>query len=241
MAVASLGYTGKIVNGKFEPGEFTVKFIEYCKQHSIPLDFFSWHLYATDPSECVIRARGLREALDSRGFKAAELHFNEWNYLPGNDWTALTLKGQGLPRERFFEQVGGMPGAAFAAGVLINLQDSPVDVANYYLSDSNGLGLFTVDGVPKKNYYAMKAFRMLLDTPVRLETRGGQPKGLNLCAGINTDKTEIGVLITTMQQVGNPVQLMLTTIPWEGSSGYELYVLNARSNLEMLRRGEWDA
>ena len=45
----AVGYTGAVKDGRFEPGEFIVKFLEHCKRDSAPLDFFSWHIYTNDP------------------------------------------------------------------------------------------------------------------------------------------------------------------------------------------------
>jgi beta-xylosidase len=190
----ALGYSGKIVEGKFEPSAFLLKFLARCKNRSLPLDFFSWHLYSDDPGECVIRARGLRELLNRSGFNKTEVHLNEWNYLPGNDWRPVTKAGQGELRRRFNEQLAGAAAAAFVASTLINLQDSPVDQANIFRADNGGFGLFAPDGNPNKPFYAFKAFRMLLDDPVRVEAKGDQ--NILVCAGMNQAKNQLTILLT---------------------------------------------
>ena len=53
----ALGDTGRILDGRFQPSPFLVKFLGRCRDRSLPLDFFSWHVYTADPAECVIRAR----------------------------------------------------------------------------------------------------------------------------------------------------------------------------------------
>ena len=228
----SLGYTGQLKGGRFEPGEFLLHFLERCKERALPLDFFSWHLYTDDPSECMVRAKGIRAALDRLGFTATELHFNEWNYLPGNDWTPMTIKGHFELRERFYEQIGGAPGAAFTACVLLNLQDTPVQVSNYYGSDNHGFGLFTFHGVPRKNFYAMKAFRLLLDTPLRAQAAGSQPSRLSVCAGLNREKSEARVLISNLRLAAQPLRVSIRGLPWLGATRYELAVADAAHNLE---------
>jgi hypothetical protein len=236
----SLGYTGQIKNGQFEPGEFLTKFLERCRDRKLPLDFFSWHLYTDNPSECMTRAKGIRDLLNRMGFAKTELHFNEWNYLPGNDWSPITPQGTGAARERCFEQIGGPPGAAFVACVLANLQDTPVDVANYYLSDNHGFGLFTFHGTPRKNFYAMKAFHRLLDTPQRVEVSGTQPDRLAACAGLNAAKTEAGILIGNYRS-DRPLRLRLQNLPWTGPTRFELAVIDATHNLETIRKDLWPA
>ncbi|MCY3018951.1 MAG: hypothetical protein NTW87_07985 [Planctomycetota bacterium] len=233
----SLGYTGRVTAGRFEPGEFLLRFLARCKERALPLDFFSWHLYTDDPSECMLRAQGIRAALDRFGFAQTELHFNEWNYLPGNDWKPMTIQGQPALRERFYDQIGGAPGAAFLACVLMNLQDTPVHVANYYLSDNHGFGLFTFHGVPRKNFYAMKAFRLLLDTPVRVHAAGAQPSRLSVCAGLNREKSEAGILIGNLRLTDQPLRVTVQGLPWQGQTRFGLAVVDSAHNLETIRSG----
>ena len=66
--------------------------------------------------------------------------------------------------------MGGPKGAAFAAWTLISLQDAPVDAANFYTAEVQMFGMFNLNGVPRKSFYAFKAFRALLDTPRRVQT-----------------------------------------------------------------------
>ncbi|MCY2951069.1 MAG: hypothetical protein NTU53_03720 [Planctomycetota bacterium] len=228
----SLGYTGKIVNGKSEAGEYMVKFLEYCRAKALPLDFFSWHLYTNDPRECVVRAKGIREVLDRYGFKGAEMHFNEWNYLPDNDWGPMGLKGQGVARERFYDRIGGAEGAAFSASVLMELQDTRVDVANYYAFDHQGFGLFNFHGVPKKTFYAFRAFRMLLDTPVRVETKS--EGGARALAGVNAEKTGVGVLVSYCGKGEEKLRVRIEKLPFEKG---EWEVLAVDGGRELARVG----
>ena len=82
----SLGYTGEFKDGQFKAGEFLLRFLRHCRDHQVPLDFFSWHRYTSDPSDAARRARAMRQLLDEHGFTKTESHFNEWNYLPNEDW-----------------------------------------------------------------------------------------------------------------------------------------------------------
>lgn len=228
----SLGATGKLVDGRFEPAPFMAQFLRRCRDRSLPLGFFSWHLYSDDPAEYIARAKGVRRVLDDYGFGAAELHLNEWNYLPDRDWGPVMLEGQGKRRETFYARMGGMEGAAFSAAVLINLQDTPVDVANYFMSDNQPFGLFTQHGVPKKTFYAFKAFSMMLGTPVRVQGTGGDGRRLAVCAGMNEQKTELRVLVSNFSATDRAITLKVSHLPWQGASACDLWTLNAESDLE---------
>ncbi len=195
----SAGYQGRFSGDTMEPSEFLKGFLTLCRDEELPLDFFSWHTYTNDPTVYVSKARALRKLLDDFGFVRTEMHLNEWNYLPDNDWTAITLAGQGLLRKRWFARVAGAEGAAFTAGTLVGLQDSPVDVANYYSGDTNLFGLFDRYGAPRKTYYAMKAFKMLLDTPNRLMVSGSLPESFTVCAGANEDTSLITILLSNLR------------------------------------------
>lgn len=80
--------------GRFEPTVFLKAFLARCKKDGLPLDFLSWHCYSADPDELVRRARGVRALLDGTGFRGAESHLHEWNYLPDGNWSGLTAKTQ---------------------------------------------------------------------------------------------------------------------------------------------------
>jgi len=231
----AVGDSGRMDKGAYKPSKFMLSFMEACKRESAPLDFFSWHLYSNDPLEVTGRARGIREWLNQNGYSKTESHYNEWNYLPGNDWGPLLKNGQGLPREKFAANIGGAPGAAYDAYVLMALQDCPVDVANYYAADQQEFGLFTWDGVPKKSFYAFKAFKLLLDTPARLGAEGTVPGSLTLCAGTNAENSAVNILISHYKSTGDSLTLTVDHLPWE-SAEYELFVVDATHELKSIRK-----
>lgn len=237
----SLGYTGKVVDGRFEPGEFLLKFLDYCKSRSLPLDFFSWHLYGNDPSEYLIRARGIREVLERYGYGKAEMHLNEWNYLPDNKWLSFKPETQGAPREEYFSRVTGAEGAAFVAAVLMTLQDSPVAVANFFAANTQALGLFNEHGTPRKTFYAFKAFRGLLDAPKRVQVEGGNGRTLVACAGMNEAKTEVRVLVSNADAATGEITVHLRGLPWEGDSICEVRIVNAEHDLKAAASHRVDA
>ncbi len=226
----ALGYSGRMVNGRFEAGEYLLKFLEHCRKTGSPLDFFSWHLYTNDPTECVVRAKGVREVLDRFGFEKAEMHLNEWNYLPDNDWGPMSLKGQGVARERFYDRIGGVEGAVFTARVLMELQDTRVDVANYYAFDHQGFGLFNFHGVPKKTFYAVKGFAALMQTPKRVETQG--EGGARALAGLNADKTAVGVLVSGATK--EKVKIRIEQLPFEKGE-WEVWAVDQGRDLARVR------
>jgi len=221
---------------------FVRHFLEYCRRENVPLDFFSHHRYSKDPGTLVVQARGVREALDRAGFEKTESHLNEWNYLPDDDGRPVMREGQGLMRERFYRRMGGAEGAAFAACALIELQDAPVDVANYFSGNSQGFGLFDVYGSPKKTYFAFKAFAELeTATPVRLAATGGVAGKLAVCAGRDEGGGAVDVLIANFGAAEAEVRLEVRNLPWAGAAVMEELAVDAENDLRSVRREGWKA
>ena len=220
------GYCGKFGGTALEPSEFCAAFLDLCRRESLPLDFFSWHCYTDSPSELAARARAVRGMLDARGFTRTESHLNEWNYLPGSSWDVLSRQAAPEARQRGVEQMMGAPGGAFLAAALIELQDAPVDVCNFYHGELGIFGLFTEVGAPTRNYHAMLAFARLLDTPQRGRVSGAVPGKLAIAAGTNPGKTKAVVLIAN-RDGGEHLRLAFLKLPWEGGTAVEVRIVDA--------------
>jgi xylan 1,4-beta-xylosidase len=222
----AIGYPGDLKAGQLQPTPFLSAFLTRCREQHLPLDFFSWHTYSDDPTHPAALARAIRKVLDDAGFAKAESHLNEWNYLPDNDWGPIMLQGQGEKRQRFYERMAGPEAAAFVAAALIALQDAPLDAANFYTGDANPFGLFTEHGVPKKTFYAFKAFHLLLQTPERISAKAST--GIFACAGRSD------AAVTLLVASPSKSERMLTTawrnIPW-ANARCEVFVLDSGHSL----------
>jgi hypothetical protein len=230
----AFGASGSFVNGKFKPTEFVTKFLDRCQRESVPLDFFSWHCYTADTTELVARAKAIRQLLDSRGFTKTESHLNEWNFLPGNSWKPISKSGAPEARQKHYEAMAGLPGAAFIAAALMELQDAPVDVGNLFHGEAGGFGIFNEHGVKMKNYYALLAFRGLLDTPKRVEVQGAMAGKLAAVAGVSESKTEVKILVSNVAHAGDTVRLTWEHLPWAGASAIEVQMVDATHNLDVV-------
>ena len=233
----SLGFTGEFAGEEFRAGEFLLRFLRHCHDHHVPLDFFSWHRYAKDPADSTRRARAIRQLLDAHGFQTTESHFNEWNYLPDEDWRPMMQSGQGRLREQWSSEMGGPKSAAFVAWTLISLQDAPVDMANFYTAEIQMFGMFTLSGVPRKTFYAFRAFRTLLDTPWRVSTPACEPGQVALCAGLNAKGSRAAILLSNFDTAGTAPDLALRGLPWSGPTAFELHVVNAEHDFQLTRSG----
>jgi xylan 1,4-beta-xylosidase len=235
------GASGDIINGQYQPTQFLRDLVKACRESQAPLDFFSWHTYTNDPTLYAKKAHGIRKWLDAEGFTKTESHLNEWNYLPGNDWNGMLNMAQPGVRDRWYAEMGGVPGATFVANSFVNFQDSPLDVANYYSGDTSPFGLFERFGTPKKTYYSFLAFAQLLQTPHRVRLTGGQSGNHFGLAGLNESQTELRVLVTRQIASEQSQQLMIEHLPWKGASEFQVLHLDEMHNLEVTSKASFEA
>ena len=230
----ALGHQGDYREGRLKPSAFLRDFLDYIRRERAPLNFFSWHLYTNDPAELARRAVAVRAFLNAEGFAKTESHLNEWNYLPDNDWKPMTAS-QGEARERWYARQGGAEGAVFAACALIALQDSPLEIANFYSADNQPFGMFSFHGTPKKTYHVFKAFRTLLDLPIRAEVGGASAGQPALLAGVRPDGREAAVMVGIMNLPDTVHRLSVRGLPWRGEADIEVRLLDRERNLEIAR------
>ena len=130
------------------------EFLKYVRQHSLPLDFYSFHLYTDDAQEIVAHAKYARERLDMAGLNKTELVFDEWNYS--------VIRRDAY--ENDFEEIKELPGAVFVAEAFCRMQGSPIDKAMYYDAEptSGYCGLFYYPSLhTTPTYQAFVAFNRL--------------------------------------------------------------------------------
>ena len=208
-------------------------FLAVCREKRLPLDFLSWHAYYGVPQYLVQDAVTARKLLDEYGFATAESHLNEWRYL--TTWTGLRPADPKQYKDvpEWFGRSCREEGAAFCATVLVKLQDSPLDVANFYSADTSPWSMFGQFGVPTKVYYAFLAFQELTKTPNRVSCEG-LPAGslLTLCAGISADRQSAVLLVSNFKAGSQELAVALRNLPWQGAMSVETYRVDATHDLE---------
>jgi hypothetical protein len=231
----AVGNSGNFEGDRFVASDFVKSFLQFCKNEKLPLDFFSWHCYTDNPAELSLRTKGIRQLLNDYGFTQTESHLNEWNYLPGNTWEPIGRDAAPAARQKFYEEMGGAKGAAFIVTALLQLQDAPLDAANFFHGELGGFGLFNEHGVPLKSYYAFRAFSELLQMPQRVEANGTFKDGLSIGAGVNAPKNQATVLISNFNHLPSKLHLKFKNLPWQGATDYEVQLVDANHNLDTLQ------
>ena len=129
-------------------------FLSEMQRRGVPIDFFSWHIYTTDPHRISKTAKKICELTEKYGYGFAENILNEWNYV--DDWSR--------PLD-YLKVIKGLKGASFITAVFCEMQiNSDVDMLMYYDARVEKIwnGLFSSDTLmPLKGYYSFKAFDVL--------------------------------------------------------------------------------
>lgn len=124
------------------------------KEKALPLDFFSFHGYTTNPHKYADAAVMARRLLDEYGFTDTEIILNEWNYIRG--WKG-DLWNYSLETER------NLKGSSFIVAAMCAAQASPMDLFMYYDARPCGMnGMFDIYTYkPLKGYYPFPMFNTL--------------------------------------------------------------------------------
>lgn len=208
--------------------QHTKPFIKYCADHKAPLDFYSYHMYASDPYTWIQETAHLvKKDLEEAGYKDAEVHLNEWHYFPGGDWKRLREDPE--YKKQTFAEMKGIHSAAFLCTVMALWQDTPMDMGCYYTCTASAWGLFeTRSTIPTKSYYGMKAFGEIVRYPERLKA-ASSCKDVTVLAGQN-EKGKKGLLLSAFKlEEEMSVTITLDEAPREGS--VKMLLLNNEKDL----------
>ena len=143
--------------------------------------------------------------------------------------------GSPVTRQRFLEEMSGPAGAAFIALALVELQDAPLDVGNFFHGETGGFGIFSEHGVPLKAYQAFRAFHGLVETPRRVETRGAVAGKLAFAAGLSSDGREATMLVSNFADRRPEIVLNWKGLAWLGGSTAEIRTVDRENDFSKAR------
>ena len=215
-------------------------FLAWCRDQKLPLDFFSWHCYTGAPQDVAYNARKARQLLVEYGFANTESHVTEWHPMWYAWENAVDANELGNPNpEKYaamrdkFDTMRGPKAAAFVASALMRMQDSPLDMANYYTADTNPWGMFDAFGVPGRVYYAFVAFNQLTKTPNRVACgqEGAPEPEITVCAGLSADRSRASVLISHYDAAPRRAAVQLQNLPLPQPVEAETLVVDAAHEL----------
>jgi hypothetical protein len=142
----------------------------------VPIDFFSWHIYADRVEKVPGKAAFMKKLLVKHGYGKAESILNEWDWITG--WYGDEFRSSALIRSAF----NNFKMAAFYAGVMSAMQDSSADMLMYYDArlPTHYNGIFDYySHRPTKGYYALYAWAKMRDLGTQVKaTLGRKDAGL---------------------------------------------------------------
>ncbi|MBP3495772.1 MAG: hypothetical protein J6K52_06135 [Clostridia bacterium] len=197
---------------------FMERFLQaISKEGNVPLDFFSWHWYWTEPTDVSIKGSRIKRMLEKYGYGNVESILNEWNYV--RDWTkefVYTIK-----------QIIGMKGAAFISACMSAGQNNPdIDMLMYYDARPgafNGIwDFYTYE--PLKGYYSFYMYANLYDLGTQAEN-SSDDENVYVVSATNGDK--VGAMITYYTENDNENSKFVDIeISGKDMSGAKMYLLD---------------
>lgn len=150
------------------------RFLAWCRNRGVPMDFFSWHVYAVEPRILVEKAERIRRMMNDAGFTKAESILNEWNFVKG--WGDDFLYSLEVESGRFNQK-----GAAFIAAAMVDCQSAPLDMLMFYdarvgSSMNNLFDAITLR--PKKGYYPFYAWSKMMQCGMQVVCTVKEGRGL---------------------------------------------------------------
>ena len=207
------------------------QFVEICREENAPIDFFSWHRYPDNLADLIEPVKDVRRILDENGYKHTELHLNEWRLLPYS--FSEFRSGNALLKMQDLTSYGrnGVNSAAFVVTALARMQDSAIDMSNFYSYGNGQWALYDLYGRRQLNWYAHKVYadfiRACGEKRVATSDQGGDK--LAVLGGIDADGNKY-LLISAYGEPARSISVKLAGVP--ASGGVKVTVLDAVRKLE---------
>lgn len=197
---------------------FIVPFVQRSCAAGLPADFVSWHYYGNYPffgpdgaefptTQPIQPVLGRPNPIASPAVYGEQVGFVRTQVelataICDQDPPELVLDEWNLSAAGFDRRHDTAVGAAFAAGVLVEMQNADLDVASYFrANDTRGVpgehGAVRVDGSRKPAWWTFDLFQQLAPTQVMVEEGNGLPD--DLWALASTDGARVTVLLARFQ------------------------------------------
>jgi len=203
-------------------------FVRHVTTNDVPVDFFDWHHYATDPEDLARRAVGVRELLDSNGLEHVESYLTEWNWT--GDW-ASTSEGAKAVHDRN----RSARGAAFVASSLMLLQHAHVDDAHFFSGDTQWFGLFDEFGNPHKNYFGMLAVAQLCTREEKVTARVIQAEETSVTAAAGRGEDGLIAVVSSYEGVDAAMRISITGLPAGAPTRLALHTVDPEHDLDRVQ------
>ncbi len=204
--------------------EWAEDFLREMQKRNVPLDFFSWHIYCTEPSHMTAKAQRMKKLLNKYGYEKAESILNEWNYVKGwEEEYVYSLKA-----------MYGIKGAAFVMSCMCEAQRADIDMLMYYdtrPSVFNGVfDFYTYEKL--KGYYPFYWYGLLYDCEKEIEPENNIENIYSLCGVASDGKATV---ILTYYSDDDALQKKHIALDLGRKGSYEIYTVDSTHNGELTR------
>ncbi len=199
-------------------------FLCEMEKRNVELDFFSWHVYATEPCVVIGKAERIKAMLIKYGYGDAESILNEWNYVKGwSDEFPYTISS-----------IHGIKGAAFVMSVISEAQKSSIDMLMYYdTRPSIFCGAFDFYSYkPLKGYYPLMWYGKFYDMEYEVRAENSIDKIYSL-SGVGKDGKLLSII--TYYTDDDNAENEQISVDFGRDGEYEIYLLDNEHNGELIK------
>ncbi|MBR6552034.1 MAG: hypothetical protein IKT89_04245 [Clostridia bacterium] len=198
-------------------------FLCEMQKRKVPIDFFSWHIYCTEPIHIVEKAERIKKLLNKYGFENAESILNEWNYVKG--WEEDYIYS--------LKTIHGIKGASFTLACMCEAQQTFIDMLMYYdtrPSVFNGVfDFYTYEKL--KGYYPFYWYGMLYDCEKEIPSENKVENIYSLCG---VDKNGKATVILTYYSDNDTLPKKNISLDLGEKGEFEIYKVDSEHNGELL-------
>lgn len=199
-------------------------FLSEMNKRNVPIDFFSWHIYATDPESILHRSEAVKELLIKHGYEKTESILNEWNYIKG--WTE--------EYKYSIQMIHGLKNASFIMSTMALSQPSSIDLLMYYdTRPSIFCGIFDYYSYePLKGYYPIYWYGGFYDLEAEIRSENSVSGIYSLCGSDKNGK--ISCMLTYYSDNDNSADKEFC-IDFGKHGNYEIYLVDKEHDGELLK------
>ena len=203
------------------------EFLREMQKRNVPIDFFSWHIYCTEPKWMVEKAERIQALMEKYGYGDAENHLNEWNYVKG--WTDEF--------QYTINAVHSIKGAAFTLACICEAQQAPIDMLMYYDTRPSAFnGAFDYYSYEKlKGYYPLYWYGRFYDYEKEIPAEQ-KPDGIYTLCGV--DKEGKATAIVCHYSDDDDAAPKSVAVDFGRPGKYEIYLLDKNHDAELVATTE---
>lgn len=204
--------------------EWAKDFLCEMNKRNVPIDFFSWHIYCTEPRQMLEKADNIKKLLVENGYENTKSILNEWNYVKG--WT-----DEFLPSIKIIQS---MKGAAFTMACMSEAQHSSIDMLMYYdTRPSCFCGVFDFYTYePLKGYYPFRWYGMFYDMDYEVKCDTETENIYTICG---CDKNNKALLVITYYTDSDITTIKNIKVDFGRTGKFEIYLLDKDHNAELVK------